>query len=552
MGRLLVIPLALIVMLTGALAWSGGGASQRVDFRFINRGDIITLDPNQMSYVQDIRMAYAMWEGLYTYDSRTYMPVPGTASGCDISADKRVYTFHLRHEARWSNGDPVTAGDFVFAWKRMLDEPGDYTYLHYYIKGAEKYVEDAAAHRPVEFKTVGVEALDPHTLRVTLNDPVTFFLDLMAFSPFLPLHAKSMEPFKEVDARTGKVTYSQHFTRPPHVVCNGPFVLKKWDFKRRLVLEKNAHYWDMAHVKSDSMEMVVCDDRLSQLMMFDSGAVDWLAEVSSDVVPELLAKGNKDLKSFVGFGTCFLTLMVKPTYLDGTPNPLVDRRLRQALAMALDRNQIVRNITRCGEAPATRFIPPEIFQSLGWRSTPGIDFDPHRAKQLLAEAGYPNGGRLPGVKYVFRSGIPLSRDLAESCARQWKQVLNLDIPLVQAEQQMIKQMLNKKDYALAASQWSGDYNDPSTFTDKYLSTSINNDAGWVNAEYDQLLKEATKEPDAQTRLRLLEKAERILNTEVPIIPIYHITSQYMYRDNLKGITPNPRLVTMFKDVEVVK
>jgi oligopeptide transport system substrate-binding protein len=552
MTRLILIPIALLLLLAGAMVWSGGGASQQVDFRFINRGDIITLDPNQMSYLQDIRMAYAMWEGLYSYEPITLEPIPGVASSVDISSDSRVYTFHLRPEARWSNGDPVVAHDFIFAWKRMLDEPGDYTYLHYYIKGAEQYVADGAKGLPVDFKTVGVEELDPHTLRVTLNDPVTFFLDLVAFTPFLPLHEKSMQPFKEVST-DGKVTYNQHFTRPPQVVTNGPFVLKKWDFKRRLILEKNPYYWDVASVKSRSLEMVVCDDRLSQLMLFDSGTVDWLAEVSSEVVPELMEKGNKALHNFEGFGTTFLTLMVRPKFKDGSPNPLADKRIRQALSMAIDRDQVVKNITRCGEPPATTYIPPQIFAPLGWRSIPGYGFDPKRARQLLADAGYPDGGRLPGVRYLFRSNSgPLPKELAENYTRQWKQNLNVDMPLMQVESSTAKELLKQKDYAIAGSNWSGDYNDPSTFTDKYLSTSINNDSGWVNPEFDQLLKNATKEADAQKRLRILEKAERLINEELPIIPVFQITNQYMFRANVKGINTNPRHVTMFKSVEVLK
>src|SRR5687768_11570242 len=140
MLRLLIIPLALLVLLAGAMAWSGSATQGRSDFVFINRGDIITLDPNQMSYLQDMRMAYAMWEGLYTYEPMTLEPIPGCASSADVSPDKRVYTFHLRPEAKWSNGDPLTTADFVFAWRRMLESPGEYTYLFYYIKGAEEYV----------------------------------------------------------------------------------------------------------------------------------------------------------------------------------------------------------------------------------------------------------------------------------------------------------------------------------------------------------------------------------------------------------------------------
>ena len=287
MLRLLVIPLALLILLAGAMAWSGSGTAGRADFVFVNRGDIITLDPNQMSYLQDIRIAHAMWEGLYTYDPKTLDPIPGVATSADVSPDKRIYTFDLRRDAKWSNGDPVVASDFVFAWRRMLESPGEYTYLLYYIKGAEQYVTDFAANKPTDFKDVGIQALDPYTLRVTLNDPVAFFYDLCAFPTFLPLHKASMDKFARVDEKTGRTVYDGQFTRPPHIVSNGPFVLKRWDFKTRLVLEKNPYYWDRANVKLNSIEMAVVEDALTQLLRYESGSVDWIASVPTEVAAEM-------------------------------------------------------------------------------------------------------------------------------------------------------------------------------------------------------------------------------------------------------------------------
>jgi oligopeptide transport system substrate-binding protein len=210
MLRLLSIPLALLILLLAAIAWSGSSVPERADFTFALQRDVIALDPNQMSYGQDIRLANGIWEGLYTYEPITLKPIPGVATGHDLSDDKKVYTFHLRPEARWSNGDPVTAHDFVFAWRRMLESPGEYTYLHYYIKGAkgyldayQEYLADPNAHAKPDFASVGLVAPDPLTLRVTLDNPVTFFLELMAFSPFLPLHEPSMRKFARVDPKTG-------------------------------------------------------------------------------------------------------------------------------------------------------------------------------------------------------------------------------------------------------------------------------------------------------------------------------------------------------------
>src|SRR4051794_14122635 len=220
MLRLLAIPAALIVLLIAVVTWSSHREADRADFTMISQRDVNTLDINQMSYMQDIRITYAIREGLYMYNGMTLIPEPAVASSVDISPDKLVYTFHLRPEAKWSNGDPVTADDFLFAWKRMLESPAEYTYLHYYIRGAEQYVNDYVAGKPVDIKTVGEEVLDAHTFRVSLHDPVPFFFDLMSYTPFYPLNERSMEKFKQVDPQTRKISYNQQYTRPPGVVTN--------------------------------------------------------------------------------------------------------------------------------------------------------------------------------------------------------------------------------------------------------------------------------------------------------------------------------------------
>src|SRR5436190_2616500 len=195
MARLLIIPLVLFVMLLGVMAWSGGGVERRADFAFINRGDIFTLDLNQMSYMQDFRLTYGIREGLYDLHPTTFRPIPAGAERYEQSEDKKTWTFHLRKASRWSNGDPVTARDYVFSWRRMLEEPGEYTYLFHYIKGAEAYEKAYGKGDPLELKTVGIEAVDDLTLKVTLTNPVPYLLELMAFPPFYPRHERSMSPF---------------------------------------------------------------------------------------------------------------------------------------------------------------------------------------------------------------------------------------------------------------------------------------------------------------------------------------------------------------------
>ncbi|HYO07807.1 MAG TPA: peptide ABC transporter substrate-binding protein [Tepidisphaeraceae bacterium] len=554
MLRLLSIPLVLVLLLCGAMAWSGSATPPRAEFTFALGRDVLTLDPNRMSYGQDIRLAYGIWEGLYSYEPLTLEPIPGVARSCDVSADKKVYTFHLRDNARWSNGDRVTANDFVFAWRRMLESPGEYTYLHYYIKGAkpyldayQEYLSDPAKHPKPDFaRMVGLEVPDPLTLRVTLDNPVTFFFELVAFSPFLPLHEPSMRPFARVDEK-GHTTYDGKFTRPG-VVGNGPYVLTGWDFKRSVRLTKSDTYWDKANVRTNTIEQLVVEDQLGQLLRYDSGDIDWLPEVPAEVAPEMLRNGRKDLHVFSGYGGFFLTVMVRPTFPDGSPNPLADLRVRQALSMAIDRQPIVKNITRMGEAPATTYIPPGILPD--FEIKPGFDFDPKRARELLAESGKVVNGRLPGVTLMYRSGNPTSAAMCQSIVNGWRSILGVDVPLEQQESKTAKDRLKDKNYSIATANWFGDYPDASTFTDKYLSTAENNDSGWTNKEFDALCDQATREADAVKRYDLLERANRLIDVELPIIPLYVLSNQYLFRDNVHGINTNPRSTTMFKGVWV--
>src|SRR4051794_5578820 len=575
MLRLLMIPVALILLLAGALAWSGGGGHERAEFAFINRGDIFTLDLNQMSYLQDFRLTYGIREGLYGVEPKTLKPIPAVATGYDLSDDKRVWTFHLRDNAKWSNGEPVTARDFIFSWRRMLEEPGEYTYLFYYIKNAQEYEKSYTANAPIDLKTVGMEALDDHTLRVTLTDPVPYLLELFAFPPFYPRNEKSMEPFKMVqDPSTGHYTYKNEYTRPPWVVTNGPYELKRWDFKQRLVLVRSETYWDHANVPTKTVEMVVNDNPLSQFLHYEAGEVDWMADVPTDLAPELRAKGRKDLRTSPAFGTAFLTFLCRPELPEaavgaaGIKNPLADVRVRQALAMAIDKQFIVDTITRMGELPARTYLPPDgtlsefkflpgpydksrqqpysdvelraLLAKPASAEGPGLPPDVAMAQKLLADAGYPNGKDFPALPILFNTDSTPRTKIVQVLKNQWKSRLNIEVNIQGMEGKVYKQRVSKKEYVIAPVAWYGDYPDASTFTDKYLSTSLQNDSDWQNKTFDDLCARAAKEPDTTKRGVLLSQAENLIDTEVPIVPLYHYVNTSLSPDNVYGVEPNGR------------
>jgi len=581
MGRLLLIPAAMLVLLFGAMVWSGGGVEQRADFAFINRGDIYTLDLNQMSYMQDFRLTYAIREGLFSPDPVTFRPTPAGAIRFDLSDDKKVWTFHLRPEARWSNGDPVTAHDYVFSWRRLLQEPGEYTYLFYYIRNAEAYEETCKKDPKADFSNVGVEALNDLTLRVSLNNPVTYFEDLLAFPPFYPRNEKSMEPFKEtVD---GRVSYRADYTRPPHVVTNGAYNLTRWDYKRRLILEKSPTYWNRDNVLSDRVEMIVSESPLSQYLLYETGQVDWLAEVQASMAAELKTKQRTDLRVSPAFGTAFLTLLCReelPDVVGGGRNPLADVRVRQALAMSIDRKFITENITRMGELPARTYLPPDgtlpdfrwlpgpyhpagarqepyspeevraLLPDTGSLAGPGLPYDPARAARLLADAGYQNGQGFPTLPILYNSDNATRGAIAQALKVQWKKALNINVEVQQIEGKIFKERVSKKQYAIATVAWYGDYPDASTFTDKYLSTSLQNDSDWINRDFDALCAQATKEGDVEKRLKILSQAEAMIDSEAPIIPMYHYVNVSLSRDTVEGVRPNPRNLTIFSRVRV--
>ncbi len=552
MSRLLLIPLALVLLLAGAMMLSGTAAEKRADFTFVDRGDIKTLDLPRLTYMQDIRIAYALFEGLYAVHPLTLDPIPGTADRIDISDDKKTYTFHIRNTAKWSNGDPVVAADFVFAWKRMLDESGDYAELFNYIQGAEEY-QKALADKgkggpPPDFTKVGVETRpdDPSYLRVQLKNPTVFFPDLVAFTPFFPSHAKSMLIKED---KSGEMRVNPKYTRPPNLVGNGPYRLDKWEFKRKIRLVANDYYWDKPGVKSKTIDMLAIDDPQNCFAAYESGAVDWWNEVPGTIGGELLKRGRTDLHVFTSFGTYFYSFNCRPTLPGGADNPLKDVRVRQALSMAIEKQFIVDHITRMGQPVATQYIPPGAFKA--YQPPQGLPFDVQRARQLLSDAGFRDGHGFPQLKINFNTEGQ-HKEIAEYVQRQWRDHLSINVELDGKELKTFSDQLRNKQYSISRASWYGDYNDPSTFTDKYLPGGGNNDSDWNNERFAKLCDDATRETDQTKRLRVFHDAEQILLDESPILPLFHYVNSHMRGDNVKGIPENARNSIILKSAEVVR
>ena len=516
---------------------------------FINRGDIITLDLNQMSYLQDFRVSYAIREGLYKPNPKTLDAELCLATDVSTSPDGKAWTFKLRDDAQWSNGDAVTAKDFVFSWRNLLEAQGQYTYLLFYISGAKAYAESYQKGEAASFDSVGIKTPDDYTIVITLDSPLTYLPDLLTFPTFYPRHEKSMAAFKLTDAK-GRVSYDASYTQAKNVVTNGPFVMKEWSPGRQVVMTKSDTYRLKDKIKLDGITMIVNNDPQAAKVMYDAGEVDWVADVSPDIGFNAKKQGRSDLIVSDAFATAYLTVNCGENVpeLSGKKNPLADIRVRQALAMTIDRPTIVKSLTRMGEKIAERYVPSHFYKDWNSKTVPAYDVE--AAKKLLAEAGFPDGQGFPAISICYNGDSPARRDISEYLRHQWKQHLNLDIESRQMELKGYRDYITSKQYTLGLAAWYGDYGDASTWTDKYAPESENNDSNWAPQAYADLLAKAKIEPDASKRQQLLIDAESMINTELPIIPIYHYVNFAFLRNDVKGLHLTSRNTTIWDDVSL--
>ncbi len=582
---------------------------ERADFVFVNRGSIQSLDPQRMTYSQDLRIGDCLYEGLVRIDnfSPDWRIIPGVAERWEVSRDGRIYTFHLRPDAKWSNGAPVTAHDFAFAWMRALlpDTAADYTELVQLVRGGSAFFDhrlellrefadsertrdmDAALALWRETRAwfeanVGVTPVDARTLRVELEAPTPYFLELCAFGPFLPVYPPLIERYTTLNPQTGRLNQEHGWTKPPHHIGNGPMKLVRWRFKRDMRLEINPYYWNRQAIHLRSLASVEIDDPNTMVLAFQTGAVDWVSSVHVDYKADMLAAKRqlyeehaalverlrsegkhpvdidaaippdprKNIHAFAAFGTYFYNFNCGETLPDGRVNPFHDARVRKAFTLALDKERIVNTVTRLGEPVARTFIPPG---SLGGYDSPqGHSYDPQEALRLLAEAGWTRRGETGLL--VSASGEPFinieilyntdgdHEDIATDVKNQWEEKLGVHVLLRGKEVKVYGDDLDNHNFIIGRGSWYGDYGDPTTFLDKFRTTNGNNDAQFSHAPYDELMDRAAAEPDPRKRMDLLEEAERmVMEEELPILPIYHYVEVYLYNpDRVTGITDHPR------------
>jgi len=612
---------------------------RRAELRFTNGTEPKTLDPQLATGEPEHRILSSIFEGLARLDARSLEPVPGMAESWEISPDGKTYTFHLRPNARWSDGHPVTAQDFCYSWRR-LQEPSlgsEYAYIMHMVRYAQAYnthagqvealrgpiraavaellqkypaavpaatvlafsqkqnldatlkgtesvllrnfllrargdlphAELAALPAELELEATrraalydaakahfgidgGAYAKDPHTLVVELVAPTPYFLELTSFYPLFPV------PRWAIEQSAGR-----NWFLPKRIVSNGPFVLRDWRVGNHIRLERNPSYWAPSAVKLRDIDILPIENMTTALNLYLTGELDWLPQQN---FPQELGPDLRERPDFFT-GPAFVSYYYK---INCTRKPFDDVRVRKALNLAIDREQITRDVMRMGQQPATHFVPPGV---RGYKSPEtGIVFDVAQARKLLAEAGFPDGRGFPKFGILYNT-LESHKKLAEVLADQLHRNLQLDVAAYNQEWQSYQQSTRSLDYDLSRAGWVGDYEDPNTFLDLWLTNGGNNQTGWGSPVYDRLIAAASdveqfvKDPafvlehahdraaleqlidaassnaDAALRLQgmsdlrmaLLAEAERILiHDEFPIVPIYVYVTSDMVKPTFKG------------------
>jgi oligopeptide transport system substrate-binding protein len=495
-----------------ALSACGDRTTAPADLVFINGAEVGSLDPAQVSAQVDGRVVTSLFEGLMRYNSQGRAE-PGVSLEPSVSPDGLTYTFPFRDTARWSNGEPVTSRDFMLSWNRFLRPAtaADYASIFYCIKNAEAYNTGTIT----DFNEVGVKAPDDRTLVVTLENPVPYFKDLIAFMAFCPIHVPSFEKLGAA------------YFKPGQLVGNGPYQLKEWRLNDRIRLERNPTYWDAANVKMASVDVLPIDNPSTAVNLFLTGGSDLMMDkglIPNALADELRKKPYFHHKPFLA--TWFIRFNAKR-------KPYDDPRVRKALTLVLDRDRIVNAVTRLGEVPAFTITPPGTGDN--YQPPAGLRPDIAEAKRLLAAAGFPDGRGFPVLSFLYPSKFPSDRGIAVELQSMWQRHLGITVALTSEEYKTYLDSQKKVDYDVCRSSWVGDYNDPNTFLDMFLTTSGNNRTGWSSAAYDALISLAAAEADATKRYAILKQAEtQLIETECVIAPVYHYVGVQFYQPEFLG------------------
>lgn len=501
----------ILVPILALLAAVGCSADERpADFRFLNT-EPETIDPGRVGGQAGGRIVANLFEGLTVRMPPSLAPGPGIATDWWTGDDGLTWTFRLRRST-WSDGTPLTARDFVWSWRRVLDPrtASKSAQLLFPIRGAREFNAGVSDQ-------LGLFAPDDTTLVVELETPTPYFADLAAAPPLAPSPRHVVEKVGET------------WTRPEWIVSNGPYVLDDWRLQDRMRLRRNPRYWNVEAIALDVVEAVAGDFANANFNRYESGLIDW---VDSGGVPPALVdalKRRPDWHSGPFLATYFLRCNVERP-------PLDDERVRRALSYALDAEAITTHVTRAGQVPARGLVPP------GVPGYDGIDaglFDVERARRLLAAAGYPGGEGFPSLTLLFNTS-EWHRQIAEVLQQQWREHLGIEIELLNQEWKVFTTTVRARDYDLARGSWIGDVLDAQNFLEIFTTGNGNNRTGWSSERYDALIASASRTRDPERRAALLRECERmVVLDDAIILPVYVYSVTNLYDDTRwAGLEPD--------------
>lgn len=530
MLRKIVLILLAVCMVASLFTGCGGVKSSKDTVTLIEGAEPETIDPGLNSTTDGATYILHMFEGL-TKVSKEGKTEPGVAKKWEISSDSLTYTFHLRDDAKWSDGKAVTAQDFEYAWIRALDPKtaSAYAYQLYYIKNAEAFNAPAEGAAPVTAADVGVKATDEKTLVVTLQSATAYFIDLTNFPTYMPLRKDLLEKYADKWTQT-----------PESYIGNGAYKMTAWKHNDVIETTKNENYWDTKHIVIKNINWKLVEEDTAALNAFEAGEID--ASLNNHVpvteVKNLLDAGK--LKVYPLLGTYYVEFSVS--------KPVVNEvKVRKALSLAIDRKLIVDTITKAGQLPAVGFVPygtPGADSKKDFRTEEGggdytkptaqVD----EAKKLLSEAGYPDGKGFPTLELIYNTSTSHQK-IMESLQEQWKQNLGIDVKISNMEFKTLVPKRIAHDFTIARGGWIGDYNDPMTFLDLFTTKSGQNDPGYSNAAYDKAIADAKASIDPKVRMKAMHEAEKQLMEDAPVIPLYFYVTYQMESPAIKDMYVSP-------------
>jgi len=522
--------LALMLLLaTTVTMFAGCGSSSNTSTKAISAtigSEPKTLDPSLNNSLDGGTYINCAFEGLTTYDKDSKI-VAGTAEKWEVSADGTVYTFHIRKDAKWSDGKDVTAKDFVYSWRRSVDPKtaADYAYYLYFVKNGEAINAGEAA-----LDTLGVKAIDDKTLEVTLESAIPFFTEIVAFPTLVPLR----EDIVSADSQKWSLDAKTY-------IGNGPYVLTSWEHDSKLTFEKNDNYWGKSTITAPKLEWLLMSDENAILGAFKNGQVSLARAIPTEEFAAEKAAGT--LQILPQLGTYYLDLL-------NTKAPFDNAKVRRAVALAIDRNYIVEKVTKGGQLPASGYVPygiADVSLSPDFRTTGGdfysvkpedLEKNIVEAKKLLAEAGYPDGKGFPKVTFGINTGGN-HQPIAEAVQQMLKKNLGINAEIQAQEWNVFQQSRKDGVFNMNRNGWIGDYMDASTFLDMFTSTNGQNNSKYNNPAYDAAIKAARTETDATKRIQLFHGAEKLLMDDMGIVPIYFYTDPMEISKDLQGYVVTP-------------